>query len=121
MKFSLWINDLCYEELCYPLSDVLEARTLLINEFNIIVLPRHNKKMYQQKMKAYVKINDDSKLHINRLTLTLVNGCDPKQIMLMKAYVVWCLSTRCLPSWCPPSTLTTNVSKALNRNIIFAR
>jgi hypothetical protein len=39
MKFYLWIDDLRYEELCYPLSDVLEARTLLINEFNIIVLP----------------------------------------------------------------------------------
>jgi hypothetical protein len=39
MKFSLWIDDLRYEELCYPLSDVLEARTLLINEFNVIVLP----------------------------------------------------------------------------------
>jgi hypothetical protein len=55
MKFSLWINDLRYEELCYPLSDVLEARTLLINEFNIIVLPRYNKKMYQQKMKCICK------------------------------------------------------------------
>jgi hypothetical protein len=47
MKFFLWIDDLRYEELCYPLSDVLEARTLLINEFNVIVLPRYNKKMYQ--------------------------------------------------------------------------
>jgi hypothetical protein len=36
-----------YEELCYPLSDVIEDRTLLINKFNIIVLPRYNKKMYQ--------------------------------------------------------------------------
>jgi hypothetical protein len=39
MKFSLWIDDLRYEELCYPVSDVLEARTIFINEFNIIVLP----------------------------------------------------------------------------------
>jgi hypothetical protein len=39
MKISLWTYDLRYEELCYPLSDVLEARTILINEFNIIVLP----------------------------------------------------------------------------------
>jgi hypothetical protein len=46
MKISLWIDDLRYEELSYPLSDVLEARTLLINEFNVIVLPRYNKKMY---------------------------------------------------------------------------
>jgi hypothetical protein len=39
MEFSLWIEDLRYEELCYPLSDVLKARTILINEFNVIVLP----------------------------------------------------------------------------------
>jgi hypothetical protein len=39
MKFSIWINDLRYEELCYPFSDVLEVRTILINEFNVIVLP----------------------------------------------------------------------------------
>jgi hypothetical protein len=39
MKFSLWIDDLHYKELCYPLSDVLKARTFLINEFNVIVLP----------------------------------------------------------------------------------
>jgi hypothetical protein len=39
MKISFWIDDLRYKELCYPLSDVLEARTLLINEFNVIVLP----------------------------------------------------------------------------------
>jgi hypothetical protein len=39
MKFSLWIDDLSYEELRHPLSDVLEARTILINEFNVIVLP----------------------------------------------------------------------------------
>jgi hypothetical protein len=38
MKFSLWIDDLHYEELFYLLSDVLEAKTLLINELNIIVL-----------------------------------------------------------------------------------
>jgi hypothetical protein len=55
MKFSLWIIDLHYEELYYPLSDVLEARTILINEFNIIVLPRYNKKKYQQKMKCMCK------------------------------------------------------------------
>jgi hypothetical protein len=55
MKFFLWIDELCYEELCYPLSDVLEARTLLLNEFNVIVLPRYNKKMYQQKMKCICK------------------------------------------------------------------
>jgi hypothetical protein len=52
MKFSLWIDDLRYEELCYPLSDVFMARTLLINEFNVIVLLRYNKKMYQQNMKC---------------------------------------------------------------------
>jgi hypothetical protein len=46
MKFSLWIHDLRYEELYYPLSDVLEARTLLTNEFNVIVLTQYNKKMY---------------------------------------------------------------------------
>jgi hypothetical protein len=39
MKFSLWIDELHYEELYYPLSDVLKARTILINEFNVIVLP----------------------------------------------------------------------------------
>jgi hypothetical protein len=55
MKFSLWIDDLRYEKLCYPLSDVLEARTILINEFNVIVLPWYNKKMYQQKMKCMCK------------------------------------------------------------------
>jgi hypothetical protein len=38
MKLSLWIDDLRYEELCYPLSDVLKARTILINEFNVIVM-----------------------------------------------------------------------------------
>jgi hypothetical protein len=47
MKFFIWIDDLRYEEFYYPLSDVLKARTLLINEFNVIVLPRYNKKMYQ--------------------------------------------------------------------------
>jgi hypothetical protein len=47
MKFSLWIDDLRSEELRDPLSNVLEARTHLINEFNVIVLPRYNKKMYQ--------------------------------------------------------------------------
>jgi hypothetical protein len=55
MKFSIWIDDLRYDEPCYPLSYVLEARTLLINEFNAIVLPRYNKKMYQQKMKYICK------------------------------------------------------------------
>jgi hypothetical protein len=55
MKFSLWIDDLRYKELCYPLSDVLKSRTILINEFNIIVMPRYNKKMYQQKMKCLCK------------------------------------------------------------------
>jgi hypothetical protein len=55
MKFSLSIDDLHYEELCYPLSDVLEARTILINELNVIVLPWYNKKMYQQKMKCMSK------------------------------------------------------------------
>jgi hypothetical protein len=39
MEVSLWIDDLHYDELCYPLSDVLEARTILINEFNVILLP----------------------------------------------------------------------------------
>jgi hypothetical protein len=38
MKSPLWIDGLRYEELYYPLSDVLEARTILINEFNVIVL-----------------------------------------------------------------------------------
>jgi hypothetical protein len=52
MKFSLWIDDLRYEELCYPLSDVLEAKTILINEFNVIIQTWYNKKMYQQKMKC---------------------------------------------------------------------
>jgi hypothetical protein len=55
MKFSIWIDDLRYEELCYPLSDVLEARTILINEFNVIVLLRYNKKLYQQKMECMCK------------------------------------------------------------------
>jgi hypothetical protein len=55
MKFSLWIDDLCYEEFCYPLSDVLDARTILINEFNVIVLSWYNKKIYQQKMKCTYK------------------------------------------------------------------
>jgi hypothetical protein len=55
MKFSIWIDDLRYEELCYPLSNVLEARTILINEFNVIVLLRYNKKLYQQKMECMCK------------------------------------------------------------------
>jgi GTP-sensing pleiotropic transcriptional regulator CodY len=55
MEVSLWIDDLHYDELCYPLSDVLEARTILINEFNVILLPWYNKKMYQQKMKYMCK------------------------------------------------------------------
>jgi hypothetical protein len=54
MKFSFWIDDLRYEELCYPLW-CLEATTILLNEFNVIVLPRYNKKMYQQKLKCICK------------------------------------------------------------------
>jgi hypothetical protein len=46
MKFSLWIDDLRYEKLCYLLSDVLKARKIPINEFNVIVLPWYKKKMY---------------------------------------------------------------------------
>jgi hypothetical protein len=39
MKFFFLTNDFCYDEPHYSLSNVLEARTMHINESIFVVLP----------------------------------------------------------------------------------